>query len=381
MEKIREQIKQNTLDHAYLLYGTEQKVVKIYRNKLLTALMGTDSLEILKQDLNFSYFSGSTVDLDEVATMASSYPFLGEKRVILVENSKAFSKECNVLADCIRNLPETTYIIFVENTITDRKKPKKKEADPENTDSGSDKTDLDSENADSGSDKEDSDSGKKVLYKAIKEVGHIAKIDAQPREFVENWVIRTVSESGKKISKAAFDILLERTGLDLMRIENELDKRIAYKGDDTDIMADDVIALVTEDPKDQVFKMIEAMAERNTGLAMHYYLDLLELKCSPQRVLSLIERQMRILIQVKDLRDKGFTSDFIRENVKEIKEIKKDYKTKKYIVDKYLKQASKFSQKDISDCLTDCVDLNLKSRTGALTDRMAAELIIVKYSQ
>ena len=115
MEKIREQIKQNTLDHAYLLYGTEQKVVKIYRNKLLTALMGTDSLETLKQDLNFSYFSGSTVDLDEVATMASSYPFLGEKRVILVENSKAFSKECNVLADCIRNLPETTYIIFVDS--------------------------------------------------------------------------------------------------------------------------------------------------------------------------------------------------------------------------------------------------------------------------
>ena len=38
-----------------------------------------------------------------------------------------------------------------------------------------------------------------------------------------------------------------------------------------------------------------------------------------------------------------------------------------------------FKTEEIMDCLKDCVDLNLQSRTGALTDRMAVELIITKY--
>jgi len=118
--------------------------------------------------------------------------------------------------------------------------------------------------------------------------------------------------------------------------------------------------------------MIEAIGNKNTKLAMKYYLDLLELKCSPQKILSLTERQMRILYQVKDLRNKGFAANAIADEVKEVK---------RYFVNKYISQAGKFSLKEISECMADCVDLNLQSRTGALSDRMAVELIIVKYSQ
>ncbi len=334
MENIREQIKQNNLKHAYLLYGPEQQVVKIYRNKLLTALLGTDSIETLKQDMNFSLFVGAPLDTSAVIEMASSYPFLAEKRVIVVENSKAFAGENTALANCIKDLPETTYIIFTEIDVPN----------------------------------------KKGLFAAIKEVGYVTEIKEQPQPFIENWVIRTVSDAGKKISRGALETLLARTGLDLMRIKNELDKIIAYKGDEQDIKVEDVIALVNEDPKDQVFKMIDAMSEKKVDSAMQYYFDMLELKVSPQNILRLIERQMRILYQVKDLRSKGFAASAIADSIKEIK-------NKQYFANKYVSQAGKFSMKEICDCLEDCVDLNLKSRTGALTDRMAVELIIVKYSK
>lgn len=112
------------------------------------------------------------------------------------------------------------------------------------------------------------------------------------------------------------------------------------------------------------------MSDKKVDLAMQFYSDLLELKVAPQKILSLIERQMRILYQVKDLRSKGFSTNAIADSVKGIK-----------YVNKLVNQASKFSMKEITDCMNDCVDLNLKSRTGALTDRMAVELIIVKYSQ
>ena len=140
MKTINEHIKQNSFVHVYLLYGKEQQAVRIYRNRLLKALLGTDSLEELKQDMNFSLFVGTPFDVPAVIEMASSYPFFAEKRVILIENSKAFSAENKALADCIRNLPETTYIIFTEEEI----------------------------------------SSKKGLFEAIKEVGYASEMNEQP---------------------------------------------------------------------------------------------------------------------------------------------------------------------------------------------------------
>ena len=333
MKTINEHIKQNSFVHVYLLYGREQQVIKIYRNRLLKALLGTDSLEELKQDMNFSLFVGTPFDATAVIELASSYPFFSEKRVILIENSKAFSSENKALANCLKNLPETTYIIFTEEEI----------------------------------------SSKKGLFETIKEVGYAAEINEQPQGYIETWIIKELSNSGKRISRTALDTLLTRTGMDMMRIKNELDKIIAYKGDDTDIKVDDILALVSENPQEQVFKLVDAMSDKKVDLAMKYYVDMLELKVSPQTILRLIERQMRILYQVKDLRDKGFDQYSIGGSVKEIKNPK--------FANKYVNQAAKFSMKEIADCMADCVDLTLKSRTGALTDRMAVELIIVKYSQ
>lgn len=331
MEKIREQEKNNNFDHVYLLYGNEQQVVKIYRNKILKGLLGTDSLEELKQDMNFSLFVGTPFDMDSAVSLALSYPFMAEKRVILLENTKSFSKDAKALVECVANLPETTYMIFTEQAVTD----------------------------------------KKGLYAIIKEKGHVVEINEQPAGFVENWLVRQFTEANKRISRAAVDLLIERVGLDMMRLSNEAQKLIAYVGDEQDVMADDVAALVSEDPQEQVFKMIDAMADKNIDKAMKLYYDMLELKVSPQNILRLVERQMRILYQVKDMRQKGFATSAIGDAVKEIN-VK--------FVNKYVTQAGKFTMKEIMDCLKDCVDLNLQSRTGALTDRMAVELIIVRYS-
>ena len=83
---------------------------------------------------------------------------------------------------------------------------------------------------------------------------------------------------------------------------------------------------------------------------------------------------MRILYQVKELRTKGFDKNAIHDSVKELSS------KKMWLTNGVIGQAAKFKEKDITDCLKDCVDLNLQSRTGALSDRMAVELIIVKYS-
>ncbi|MCR4649588.1 MAG: DNA polymerase III subunit delta [Lachnospiraceae bacterium] len=330
--KLKEHIEKGELKNVYLLYGPEQQVVKMFRNRLLKALMGTASLDELKQDMNFSLFRGNPIDMDALVSIASSYPFMAEKRVILVEHTKAFSKENEDLILCINNLPETTYIIFVEEDIKDKKGP----------------------------------------FNAVKEKGITCFITTQTKDVVESWIINTIKANGKRISRAALDTLIMRAGLDMLRITNELDKIIAYKGDDQDIKTEDIVALVSVEPEEEVFKMIDAMSDGDTKLAMRLYLDLLELKVNAVGIIVLIERQMKILFQVKDMRDRGFDEDTIADTVKDIRS---------YYVKKYIRQAQKFSMREIMECLDDCAEFTLQLRTGAITGNMAAEYIIVKYSR
>ena len=191
MEKIREQMKSNNYDHVYLLHGEEQKLVQIFRNYILKGLMGTDSLETLKQDMNFSLYVGTPFDIDSAIGMAQSYPFMGDKRVILIENTKVFTKDFAGMIDCVNNLPETTYMIFTDENVSD----------------------------------------KKGLYAAIKEKGHVAEFQRQKEDDVDRYATRYISKAGMKISRSALTELYRRVGLDFMRITSELDKLIAYKAE------------------------------------------------------------------------------------------------------------------------------------------------------
>ena len=51
--------------------------------------------------------------------------------------------------------------------------------------------------------------------------------------------------------------------------------------------------------------MIEAVATRQQRKALDYYYDLLALKEPPMRILYLLARQFRLLLQVKDLMNQG----------------------------------------------------------------------------
>lgn len=331
MEKIREQEKSNNFDHVYLLYGTEQMVIKIYRNKILKGLLGTDSIAELKQNINFSMFVGTPFDAAEAIGLALSYPFMADKRVILIENVKAFTKDNKALIDCVKNLPETTYLIFTEAEIGD----------------------------------------KKGLFAAIKEAGHVVEINEQPREFVEKWIIRQFSLADKRISRVAMDELINRVGLDIMRLSNEIAKVVAYKGDEMDVMVDDITCLVTEEPEAQVYKLIDSIGYRNVNEALQYYYDMLELKSKPQDIMNIMERQLKVLYQFKEMRKKGYPPNTIVGRIKG---------AKSYYARKYAEQAGRFTEEELINCIQEITDMRIETRAGGISDRLAVETLIVKYS-
>ena len=88
------------------------------------------------------------------------------------------------------------------------------------------------------------------------------------------------------------------------------------------------------------------------------------------RILFLLARQFKLLLEVKDMDQKGYGR----------KEIAEKAGLSPFVVGKYQVQAKEFHTKELRTIIEDSVETEECVKTGRLTDTLAVELFIVKYS-
>ena len=116
--------------------------------------------------------------------------------------------------------------------------------------------------------------------------------------------------------------------------------------------------------------MVNAIADKQQKKALNLYYDLLALKEPAMRILFLIARQFNMLLQVKELKGKGYDNKGIGEKVG----------LPPFIAGKYVTQAAKFKSSDLRKALEACVEAEDTVKTGRMNDVMSVELLIVRYS-
>ncbi len=94
-------------------------------------------------------------------------------------------------------------------------------------------------------------------------------------------------------------------------IRGELEKLFCYCMGRDVITAQDIEAVCTRQVSSQIFDMIDAVAQKKQKTALDLYYDLLTLKEPPMRILFLITRQFNLLLQVKELKNKGYDANAI----------------------------------------------------------------------
>lgn len=129
------------------------------------------------------------------------------------------------------------------------------------------------------------------------------KCDNLQGEALVRWVNDYLSLQNKKISRTTLMEFLARTGNDLNFVKNELDKLVLYALDQKTISQSDVEAVTAIAPgqleQGAVFSMVEAIAAKNTSLALDILNKLLDAKEPALRILPLIDRQLRLLLAAK----------------------------------------------------------------------------------
>ncbi|MCH5255691.1 MAG: DNA polymerase III subunit delta [Lachnospiraceae bacterium] len=324
MQKLNEEIKSGSLKPLYLLYGEEAYLIKQYRDRLKAALIDSGD------SMNYHYFEGKDINIGEVIDLAETLPFFSDRRVIIIENSGLFKHGGEQLADYLKEASETTFFVLVENEIDKRSK----------------------------------------LYKAVSAKGRAVEFKAQDESVLKRWILGILKKENKKITENDLQLFLEKTGTDMENISKELEKLICYCIDKDVINGEDIEAVCVRQINNQIFDMMNAIAEKRQKEAMELYYDLLTLKEPPMRILFLLARQFNLLLQVKKLNGKGYSSKVIGENVG----------LPGFIAGKYVNQAAKFSIEDLRLAVSDCIETEEAVKTGKMNDVLSVELLLIKYS-
>ena len=137
------------------------------------------------------------------------------------------------------------------------------------------------------------------------------------------------------------------------------------------ITGEDIDAVCTTQINNRIFAMVQAVAEQNQKKALDLYYDLLTLKEPSMRIMYLISRQFQILLNVKDMSQKGFDNNTMAQKAG----------IPPFAVRRNVTQAKGFTMQQLKQAIRDGVDFEEAVKTGRMNDQMAVELFLMKYSK
>lgn len=324
MKSLNEDLKTGNFKQVYLLFGEENYLKKQYKDRLTKALISDGDT------MNYAYYEGKGIDVKEIIDLSETMPFFSERRLIVIENSGFFKNATTELAEYMKEIPETTYFIFVETELDKRGK----------------------------------------MFKAVKDKGRIVELARQDEKTLVRWIYGNVKKEGKQIAESTIYYLLSKCGTDMENLQKEMEKLFCYTLNNDVINMEDIDAICTTQITNEIFDMVNAVAEKKQKRALDRYYDLLALKEPAMRILYLLSRQFRLLMEVKEMAGEGYDK----------KTIASKAGLHPYAVGKYIEQSRSFSQEELRKILEESVDIEERVKTGRLGDVLAVELFIVKYS-
>ncbi len=327
---LSEELREGKYHRVYLFFGEESYLSVQYRQSLINAL------QLDSGSMNLNIHRDSTISFDQVRDEVLTMPFFSDYRLVIVENTNLFAagaseKDVDNMLSCVSEIPESTVLLFMEDKVDKRSR----------------------------------------LYKAVKKYGSAVEFTHPSEELLRRWILKLLSDRQIKTGGKALERFMLLAGDDMSFVKCELDKLAAYVGDGGILTEKAVDELVSARLENRIFDMIEAAAMRDRKKALDLYGDLLQLREAPLKILALLARQFRLLLQTRSMMDEGKGIAQIGTAL----EIRYDS-----IVRKYVSQARLFSAGQLRQALEDCGRMDEHIKTGRIDQETGVELLLVKFS-
>lgn len=314
-------------------------------------------------DLSATWLDGRRTTVGEIRHHADAMPFLTPRRLVVVEgflaqlrrrmrsgkgkqdedegeeesdtpeNLSAAAQDREQLLAYLPDVPETTDLVLVEATAVP------------------------------GNDK---------VVKALKRLAEqgqaaIVVCDAPDERDLPAWIIERTRGKGGEIEPAAAYDLATSVGRNLMLLDNELNKLIAYRGGAGPIRKADVRLMTPYTQEASIFDMVDAIGQKNSAEAARLLRELERDGAAPLYLLAMIVRQFRILVQVSDLQGHGLSKY----------EIGSKIGLHHFPTGKAMQQSRNWRMADLLAAYDRLLETDLAIKTGKLPDDLALDLLVL----
>ncbi|OPY57943.1 MAG: DNA polymerase III subunit delta [Pelotomaculum sp. PtaU1.Bin035] len=174
--------------------------------------------------------------------------------------------------------------------------------------------------------------------------------------------------AGRKFTREAVDAFLESAGPSLQKLVMELDKLFNFTVGCEVITLADVLQSCPPKMEENIFAIVDALGNKRCGEALAGVRDMLAAKEPPLRILSMISRQFRLLLQARELMGRGCTA----------REIQGRLNVHPYVCQKITAQCDNFDYDRLVDAIGSLLELDVSVKTGRQEFYPALETYLLK---
>jgi DNA polymerase-3 subunit delta len=179
------------------------------------------------------------------------------------------------------------------------------------------------------------------------------------------WLNQRAATLGIRLEARAVPALAGLVGNNLRLLDSELRKLGTFAGDRA-VTAEDVNSLVSLAREANVFAMVDAAAEGRTKDALAEYHRLLRAGEAPQRFLAMIARQFRLMLQARDLLERGVPQ----------REVQARLRLPNFVAQRVIQQTSGYSTEHLRQAYRLLIDADMSIKRGVYDDETAVELLL-----
>jgi len=314
----------------YFYYGEDTYSLKKKIREIVDAFV-----KIEGSDFNVSTISGSKITVQDFEKNVFTAPFLGNRRLVLINN---FLIECSdldvkkTISAELAKIPENCIVIFA-----DAGKPDKRES----------------------------------IFKNMSKIAKTTAFEAPSDLSVKKFIEQKVAAEGIAIdSKATFNLAIY-CGADYWRIENEISKLasfVKFKNRDS-ISEDDVRLLVEQNNSFIIFDLTDAIAARDVRRAINIYHSMLEGGEDQVMVFNMIIAHIRNMVMV---------SSVSQSREAEIAEMTG---LKPFVVKKIMYSVGKFDKPKLYQLYKKLSEIDWNIKSGVLDIGVALDLLLVDFQR
>ncbi|MFY0545132.1 DNA polymerase III subunit delta [Brevibacillus sp. H7] len=337
LEAIRE-IKQKQFAPVYVLYGTETFLATEF-----IALARREMIDPNYADLNVGVYDCTETPLGDILQDAETLPFLADHRLVVANQAyfltgaKPATKveaDPDALIAYLENPPSYTTLLFhIEADKLDERKK---------------------------------------LVKFLQQKARVLAFQPLRDADLYAWIERRAEKYGGHIGRAQAMRLTERVGSELRLLDKELEKMVLYAGGNGAAITDEVIDLLASRTLEQdVFALIEQVVAGRLEESFRTLYDCLKTGEEPIKLLSLLARQFRLLLQVKIWAPRGYTQQQLGGMLK----------VHPYAVKKAMEQARHFTEDSLKRLLAILAEEDYRMKSGQVDKRLAVELFMTRVQE